>query len=79
MIQRPGFPVHQIARLGGVTVVTGEPFATPVGQVMAPRRCRRRRWHCHIQYDNYPDGSAVQLKITGDLQRIKGVNCEGSV
>ncbi len=44
---------------------------------MAPRPLPPQRWHCHIQYDNYPDGSRRSAQITGDLQRIEGVNCEG--
>lgn len=37
VIQRPGFPVHQIARLGGVDGGDRRTFATPAGRVMAPR------------------------------------------
>ncbi len=44
---------------------------------MAPRPLPPQAVDCHIQYDNYPDGSRRSAQNHGDLQRIEGVNCEG--
>ena len=78
VIQRPGFPVHQIARLGGVDGGDRRTFchASRAGDGTASAAAAGGGTVIFSMIIIQTD-PAVQLKITGDLQRIEGVNCEG--
>lgn len=78
MIQRPGFPVDQIARPGGVdggdrrTVCRASWAGDGTATTAAAGGSTVIFSMIIVQTD-----PAVQLKITGDLQRIEGINREG--
>ncbi len=77
VIQRPAFQFTRLPDLAVSTVVTGEPCHTSWagdGTASAAAAGGGTVIFSMIIIQTDP---AVQLKITGDLQRIEGVNCEG--